>query len=74
MNGKEKKLLLDINSEVRSTTQLIREMIYEGNIEQIETYAEALISISHKITNECSNIRKRMTESQKTPTTKEEGK
>ena len=74
MNGKEKKLLLDINSEVRSTTQLIREMIYEGNIEQIETYAEALISISHKITNECSNIQKRMTESQKTPTTKEEGK
>lgn len=74
MNGKEKKLLLDINSEVRSTTQLIREMIYEGNIGQIETCAEALISISHKITNECSNIHKRAIESSKTPTTKEEGK
>jgi hypothetical protein len=57
MKTAQKKALLDINQDVRGTCQLIREKIYAGDLGEVELYAEALISLSHRITNEVANIR-----------------
>jgi len=66
MNGKEKKILLGINQDIRSTCQLIRENIYAGDADAIAMYSETLQALALRLASYSRGIPE--------PTTTEEGK